>query len=234
MTVAPAMFAVCRCTHTQRRHVENEGFCEAAGCSCADFESDDRDRDSPQAISEPPIPETPIDTEVIYEGLNAANPAVGGILEPAVVEHICQPVAGSGPPAIADLIRTGQASPRRRTQVLAARLEIAYRELSQAIESETAAAKAKLEEERQRAAAREEIARLERKLAEAKAKLGIKPKPAATKGAERPERHIPKGIYRCRESACGKILDTSQGRALHERRAHGDLKGPMPTRASQP
>lgn len=68
-----------------------------------------------------------------------------------------------------------------------------------------------------KAAARAEVERLEKQLAEAKAKLrgGKAPKPATAAKATR--NTAPKGDYPCRLDGCDKHYDTPQGRSLHER-----------------
>jgi hypothetical protein len=65
-----------------------------------------------------------------------------------------------------------------------------------------------------REAARKDVERLERQLAEAKAKLRGAPTP---KAETTPRNTAPKGIHPCRNEGCGRVFDTGQGRSLHER-----------------
>lgn len=38
MRAKSAAFATCQCTHTQRRHAEDDGICLAAACDCSAFD----------------------------------------------------------------------------------------------------------------------------------------------------------------------------------------------------
>lgn len=66
--------------------------------------------------------------------------------------------------------------------------------------------------ERVAARAREEVLRLEKELAAAREKL---------RGQPQPHRRPPRpGTHTCTIEGCDRTFDTSQGRSLHERRAH--------------
>lgn len=128
------------------------------------------------------------------------------------------------PDEIRVLINTAKAHPSKRIQQQANRVLDAIGRLRDLITEDEAKHAARRQEEAEKAAAKAEIARLEKQLAAAKAKLRGKPVaggvtvtvPPGVPAAEVQRITAPKVESPCPD--CGKVFDTVQGLGLHQRR----------------
>ncbi|HEY2086410.1 MAG TPA: hypothetical protein VGH54_10360 [Mycobacterium sp.] len=241
---APA-FVTCLCTHTQRRHVDQEGACVAAGCGCMDF----RETDAPVDLEKRhDAPKTVLGTMLAKGGYASSdaemtlpvvppgpaqgaspriqNPAAASLPLPPSVEPArkptvfatMQPSAFAAPQAPGrSVLRDGLASPKVRTRQLAEKIQSLLADLKDRLLSETAEAIAKAETDRQRAQAQQEIAELEEKLRAARALLR-----GAPADAERePRPRTPEAPAPCPH--CPKVNRSKSGLMSHIRSAHPDV-----------
>lgn len=107
----------------------------------------------------------------------------------------------AAPPTHSELLARARQIDTKAVQRILDKIDTAFTEL-----------RTVLADEESKAAARRDVQRLERALAEAKAKLRGGSRPVATIGA---------ASHPCRVAGCTRTFDNGQGRALHERRAHG-------------
>jgi hypothetical protein len=201
-----AAFATCLCSHTQRRHINHEGFCEALMCGCGEF----RAADGPQRLDEPAIPPPPL----------PLGQTMGAPASPLTVTD--PPPAP--PPVGRSVLRDGLASPRPGTRKLAEKITALLSELKGRLENETAEAQAREQARLVREQARAEVIELEMKLAAARARLTGKPK-TDQPPTSRPMRGVADdlilGSFRCGHDGCDDIKPTERGRNTHEHRKHG-------------
>jgi hypothetical protein len=112
------------------------------------------------------------------------------------------------------LVAKGKDSTKLRTRQLAEKIEGLIGTLLAKEQADEQAAKAERERDMQREYAKEQITKLEEKLRQAKAML---------KGGPAAPQLVKEATHHC---DCGHApFTSSQGLALHRRRAHGDLQG---------
>lgn len=125
------------------------------------------------------------------------------------------------PDEIRVLLNTAKDHPSKRIQSAADRIFDSLDRLRSLIAEDEEKNAAKRRAAAEKAAARAEVERLEAQLAAAKAKLRGKPAGAnattAPTAAEAKKSTAPRGEYPCRNDGCDKVIDTPQGRGLHER-----------------
>lgn len=130
------------------------------------------------------------------------------------------------PDEIRVLLNTAKAHESKRIQAAANRVFDQLDKLRALVDADEKKKAEKRRQEASRAQARAEVARLEKELAAAKAKLrkprtttGPKQSPATEGAADRPRRtpQVPRGTYECRNDGCDQVKDTPQGRSMHER-----------------
>jgi hypothetical protein len=137
------------------------------------------------------------------------------------------PTAPASTDSTAALLLEAAESPNKNIQRLGRRISDLIIDLDERLDAEKAKATAKAKKDREKAAARAEVDRLEQQLAAAKQRL----RPAAKRAREQavkdgtPRPTKPAGEYPCTVDGCGRKFTTGQGASLHERRAHGDLTG---------
>jgi len=112
------------------------------------------------------------------------------------------------------LLRQASESAHARTRNLGTKISGLLADLTQRLDDEAAERRQRQEAEREKAKNAQRIAELEAELARLKGKG-----PKATKPAgEKRTNTLPKGEYPC--DHCDRVLDTPQGKAAHQRRAH--------------
>jgi len=162
------------------------------------------------------IPESQLRTGTPLDPAAAATPArtAGGrpsnfaLIPPATITHI--------PPATADLLHQGKASPWIRTQNLAAKIHTLLGDLAARLADEQAAAEAKAQADRESARIATRIATLQAEIDKLKRKPAKTDKPAAA-----PRSYTQKhGEFACTDPTCERVFDTPQGAVTHRRRAH--------------
>lgn len=117
-------------------------------------------------------------------------------------------------PTIGQLIAAGRASRTKGIIAQAERVAAGVTKLRDMLAAEQAKSEARREREAAAKSAREEVQRLEKQLADARAKLR----------GPRPHRRPPRpGVHPCTVEGCDRTFDTSQGRSLHQRRAHQEV-----------
>lgn len=128
------------------------------------------------------------------------------------------PAAGSSTPSVEhSLIDQGKQHPSKRIQACANKVLDDLDRLRTLLREDETKHAARRKAEREKAAARAEVERLQQQLAEAKAKLRGGKQPAKKTAAAKPAR-VPGALdYPCRNDGCDKAYDTPQGRSLHER-----------------
>lgn len=158
----------------------------------------------------------------------AQQPAPAQTPAPAVAAPaVTRPAPGGTPqqqqPTVGALIAAGRASGSKRITAQAERVAAGITKLGDMLAAERAKIEARREREQAKvearrereaaaARAREEVLRLEKELAAAREKL---------RGQPQPHRRPPRpGTHMCTIEGCDRTFDTSQGRSLHERRAH--------------
>ena len=112
-------------------------------------------------------------------------------------------------PTIEELVRACRRSEHKRTQNLGPKLTDLVEKITAALRSELETAEAKAKREQERAAALAEIKRLEKALADARAKAVAAGHPGGTRG----------GPKTCPE--CGEVKDNPQALGAHRRHKHG-------------
>lgn len=191
---APA-FAMCACTHTQRRHLDNEGACEARECYCTAFHQ------VGGLIPQDVAPAAP----------NAPTPAVPRPAAPVARPRPPQrPAPATAPPdpqpARRTLIDQARRSKSNRTRQLGAKIETLLEQLAIRLQSES-----------QEAIAKQLVTDLERKLAAARVELRRLSRPDLPPA---PEGRIP-----CPEPGCEETFPTTQAMGGHRSSAHRDRSG---------
>jgi len=160
------------------------------------------------------IPESQLRTGTPLDPAAAATPArtAGGrpsnfaLIPPATITHI--------PPATADLLHQGKASPWIRTQNLAAKIHTLLGDLAARLADEQAAAEAKAQADR-------ESARIATRIATLQAEIDkLKRKPAKTTSVSHATRPVITGEHSCTTAGCDRTFPTIQGAVTHRRRAH--------------
>ena len=182
VTTSPdPMFAVCGCSHTQRRHLDGDGACDARACMCLAF----REKTGRPA---------PIHADAAALAPRPATPP------PAAT----RPTPANTAPPRATLLERGRASVSLRTRAIAEKIEALYMEL-----------RARLQEEDDEAAAadaaRVQVSRLEKQLADARSALR-----QYTRGRPSGPRK-----FACPEPDCDRAFSTPQGVGGHITKAHG-------------
>jgi outer membrane murein-binding lipoprotein Lpp len=160
------------------------------------------------------IPESQLRTGTPLDPAAAATPArtAGGrpsnfaLIPPATITHI--------PPATADLLHQGKASPWIRTQNLAAKIHTLLGDLAARLADEQAAAEAKAQADRESARIASRIATLQAEIDK------LKRKPAKTTGVSHATRPVITGEHSCTTTGCDRTFPTIQGAVTHRRRAH--------------
>ena len=131
---------------------------------------------------------------------------------------VTPPFAGQPAPTPTDsLLRRAELSPFIRTQNIGKKILALLVDLSDRLADETAASEAKVKADREHAAVAARIAQLEAEIAKLKRKT---PKVAKTTGVSHATRPVLTGEFSCTMDSCDRTFDTSQGVALHQRRAH--------------
>lgn len=229
----------CRCGHSRADHAgELSPQCEHKGCICIHYRPIPAPAARPAVVASPFRPPTP-DPEIAvsrqweaeatghapdlgddpdgdiegYDGpiTPAPEPKPEPEPEPAVRGEKYKPRD------LEQLLREGKTSPFKRTVQLAEKIAVQLVDLRGRLSDEREHAAELRAQQEAEAEARKEIAELERKLAEAKAKLrGKHPAAAPTSTPASPQ---PKGEYVCPE--CGDVKDTPQGRGAHRAKKHG-------------
>jgi len=123
------------------------------------------------------------------------------------------------PPATADLLHQGKASPWIRTQNLAAKIHTLLGDLTARLADEQAAVEAKARVAHENALVASRIATLQAEIDKLKRKPPKPDKPAPTAAGPRSER-LTRGVHPCTTAGCDRTFDTGQGAAAHRRRAH--------------
>jgi len=121
------------------------------------------------------------------------------------------------PPATADLLHQGKASPWIRTQNLAAKIHTLLGDLTARLADEQAAAQAKARVAHENALVASRIATLQAEIDK------LKRKPAKTDKTATPRSERPANgehSYSCARSDCDRTFPTIQGAVTHRRRAH--------------
>lgn len=117
----------------------------------------------------------------------------------------------------AELLHMASESHLARTRNLGKKISGLLADLSQRLNDEEAEHLARVAAEQEKAKNAKRIAELEAELAKLK---GRKPKTPKAADPDKPKRTniAPKGHYPC--DTCDRVLDTPQGKAAHQRRAH--------------
>lgn len=141
------------------------------------------------------------------------RPAAGRPITPTTIAPV-------RPDELRVLINTARSHPSKRIRSAADRLIDQVNRLKTLIADDAERNAEKRKAEAEKAAARAEVERLEQQLKDAKAKLrGTKviKEHTETTPIEKKTSTAPKGEYPCRNDGCDKVIDTPQGRGLHER-----------------
>lgn len=202
-------FAPCRCGHSKSDHEALAPQCAATRCTCLRYVP----KSAPERFDATPAHPAPI------SGPPLASVKAGPSF----------PVAASTPtaPTADQIIAAGKRSAIKRCNALAEKIEAELADLRDRIHAEREAVEAKERKEREKAEAarrrdaekaeaKREVERLEAALKAARAKLHGRTPPAA-KDNDKP---VVTGQHICRRDDCGRSFDTTQARAMHERRAH--------------
>lgn len=178
----------CRCSHSRQAH-EIAGLapqCTQPKCECLRYRG-------PVAVPPTGIPAQP------------ATMASGSPSRPLTITTATT-VPTPGPTA-EQLIAAGKRSSLKRVAALAEKIEAELGALADRLREERQATEAKRKRAEEQEAARREIRRLEKQLADAKNRLKTTPTQAA-----------PTGEFRC--SDCGKETATQRGLVVHRARLH--------------
>jgi hypothetical protein len=116
-----------------------------------------------------------------------------------------------------NLLRRAELSPFIRTQNIGAKILALLVDLETRLADEQEAHDAKVKADREAFAIATRIAQLEAEIAKLKRKT---PKVAKTTGVSKATRPVVTGEFACTMDSCDRVFDTSQGVALHQRRAH--------------
>jgi len=131
---------------------------------------------------------------------------------------VIAPTTGQPAPTPTDnLLRGAELSPFIRTQNIGKKILALLVELEHRIADEQEARDAKVKADREAAAVATRIAQLEAEIAKLKRKT---PKVAKTTGVSKATKPVLTGEFSCSMDSCDRRFDTSQGVALHQRRAH--------------
>jgi len=116
-----------------------------------------------------------------------------------------------------NLLRRAELSPFIRTQNIGTKIMALLVDLETRLADEQEARDAKVKADKEHAAVATRIAQLEAEIAKLKRKT---PKVAKTTGLSHATRPVVTGEFACTMDSCDRTFDTSQGVALHQRRAH--------------
>ena len=131
---------------------------------------------------------------------------------------VIAPTTGQPAPTPTDnLLRGAELSPFIRTQNLGKKILALLVELEHRIADEKEARDAKVKADKDAAAVAARIAVLEAEIAKLKRKPA---KAAKTTGVSKATKPVLTGEFSCALDTCDRVFDTSQGVALHQRRAH--------------
>lgn len=128
-----------------------------------------------------------------------------------------QVLATAHPTHTGELLNRAARSYYARTQNLGAKIGALLTDLTARLDDEEEAREAKVKADREAAAVATRIAQLEAEIAKLKRKT---PKVAKTTGVSHATRPVVTGEYSCTMDSCDRTFDTTQGVALHQRRAH--------------
>jgi hypothetical protein len=185
----------CKCTHTKQAH-EVAGLapqCTAPRCECIGY----RPTTAPAAVARPvPAP----------AGLTTTTTAPVSIT-----------VTATGPTA-EQLIAAGKRSSLKRVVAMAEKIETELAALAERLRAERQATEAARKRAEEQEAARREIRRLEKQLADAKARLKTTRHELGLPGGERPT----DGVNQCPD--CPETFDTAQRLGVHRRWKHNYRK----------
>lgn len=150
--------------------------------------------------------------DVLAEKAQQPAPTPAPAAAPQAVARPAAPgVAPQQQPTVGALIAAGRASGSKRITAQADRVAAGITKLGDMLAAERAKVEARRKQAEAKRQAREEVERLQQELAAARAKL----RPTTTRPRE-------KITHPCTVDGCDRVFDTSQGRSLHERRAHQD------------
>lgn len=196
-------FAACRCTHAKADHDALAPQCSAHHCTCLRYVP----ATAPAAVTKA--------TQAADRFPKGVTPAV----TPAVgIVKATTPTAPSPGPALTfeQIVAAGKRSDLKRTVQLADRIVDLVADLYDRVTEERDTADARRRDQEVKEAARREVDELKAKLAVAQAKLrGAAPAARASVPAVKTATDHP-----CSRPGCDRAFASSQGRALHERRAH--------------
>jgi len=150
-----------------------------------------------------------IDVPVSARAPQTPRPSSFALIAPATG----QPATSS----TALLLNEAAQSPFIRTQNLGVKISALLVNLTDRLADEQEARDAKVKAEKADAAVAARIAVLEAEIAKLKRKPAKTPK---TTGASHATRAVLTGEFSCTMDSCDRVFDTSQGVALHQRRAH--------------
>jgi hypothetical protein len=159
---------------------------------------------------------TPLDPPAPAARVNNHATGVNGSAGFAVIAPATgQPT--THPTHTGELLSRAAQSPFMRTQNLGAKISALLTDLTARLDDEEEARNAKVKADREAAAVATRIAQLQAEIDKLKRKT---PKVAKTTGVSKATKPVLTGEFSCTMDSCDRRFDTSQGVALHQRRAH--------------
>lgn len=162
----PAAFAQCLCSHTQRRHHDGDGDCQAGSCGCHEF----RPTGSPQQLVQPAAAGVAVSAD--------APP------QPTPAAPVRAPAAGG-----ASIFDRAAGSKYLTTRQLGERAQRAVTQLRERLRMEEERDRLEEQRTREEATTQKEIAELKQRLAELRGRLGGEHR--ATRGKPQQCEHCP-------------------------------------------
>lgn len=161
---------------------------------------------SPPAVARPAAPTPPAGRPDLSIAQKAPTPPAATPDRPRTANS-----------SAAELLHMATESDHARTRNLGTKISGLLADLSQRLNDEEAERLARAAAKAEETKRARRIAELEAELAQLKGKKAPAPR-AATASGEKRTNVLPRGEFPC--TRCDRVLDTTQGRAAHERRAH--------------